>query len=204
MIKVYRISGLLIFIAIALNASVWGQTEYKTKEGSIELKDIDTVELPSGASEGESTISEYSEDWWFIEIEFETEPEVTDELTVKVYLEGYDLLGRDEDPMANPITLTSEITFINLLEGKHVATFYLHPGAAKRFGGDKARDFKKYIYRVEIESGRQLEFEGDSDDELDEGWHRESPIPDILLPVHLSPWWPSESNRYPQIKIGRN
>jgi hypothetical protein len=80
----------------------------------------------------------------------------------------------------------------------------LHPGAARRYGGDKARDFRKYIYHVDISVGGKLIFEEDSDDDLKEGWHREGQtVEGILLPVHESPWWPAEANRYSQIQMRR-
>lgn len=170
---------------------------------SIDLKDMEQRELPGFAQQGEVTISEYENEWWAIEVEFETLVEMLEEVEVRVYLEGYDMLGRNREPMDNPVTLVADLTLINLLEGKHVATFYLHPGAAKRYGGNKARDFKKYIYRIEIRSGGDIIFEGDSEDELDPGWHRTGQIEDVLLPVHKSPWWPFETRRYDQIQTER-
>lgn len=174
------------------------------EEKSVELKDLEQKALPGIARSGRATIKEYEKAWWSIEVEFDTVPEVVEEMTVRVYLEGYDKLGRDREVLKNPVTLTSEITFINLAEGTHVASFYLHPGAALRYGGDKARDFRKYIYRVEMRAAGQLVFEEDSDDELPPGWHREGQqIADVLLPVHESPWWPAESDRYDQIQVRR-
>lgn len=173
-------------------------------ERSISLEDLQQKALPGISRSGNTTIKEYGEEWWAIEVEFTTLPELVEEVTVLVFLEGYDNLGRDKDPMNNPVTLTSEITFINLLKGQHVASFYLHPGAAVRYSGKKARDFRKYTYRVEIRAAGKLEFEGDSNKDLGEGWHREGQqIEGVLLPVHESPWWPAEANRYDQIQPKR-
>lgn len=198
---------ILLFLFIA--TSVIGAPAVYAEEENIVLdkKDIklERKKVPGAATEGEEAVKEYGEDWWAIDFVFSTELELTEEITFKVYLTGYDQLDEDK-----PVILTGEVTFINILEGKeHRGTFYLHPGAAERYSGldygieSFGRDSGGYNVRVEIfEKGAFIEGIDLEDD--DPNWHTQgTPLSDVLIGVKDSPWWPFEALSYSQIKDER-
>ncbi len=172
----------------------------------LDSADIQLVEkkLSGATGEAKEAVKEYGEKWWSIDVKFSTEEEITEEIKVKVYLAGYDFLKDDAF-----VILTGEVTFMNVLKGvDHRATFYLHPGSAKRFGGEKGiasfgRTSGEHNVHVEIYEKGRLVSEVDMEDD-DVNWFREGiPMPDVLLSVEDSPWWPFESQAYSQIKRQR-
>jgi len=160
--------------------------------------------ISRATGEAKGAVKEYGEDWWSIDVKFSTEEEITEEVKVKVYLAAYDFLKDDAF-----VILTAEETFVNVLKGvEHRATFYLHPGSAKRFGGEKGvqsfgRSSGEHNVHVEIFEKGRLVAEIDMEDD-DPNWFREgAPVPDVLIGVKNSPWWPFESLAYSQIKEQR-
>ncbi|MEM6601891.1 MAG: hypothetical protein AAF649_10935 [Verrucomicrobiota bacterium] len=200
---IFAFIALTILSVFFLSPSSHGQD----KNVLLDAADIKLEEqkLPARArGDSKEAVKEYGEDWWAIDIKFSTEEEITEEIEVKVYLAAYDFLKDDAF-----VVLTAEETFINVLQGSnHRATFYLHPGSARRFGGDKGiasfgRSSGDHNVHVEIFEKGRLVAEMDMKDD-DPNWFREgAPIPDVLLGVKDTPWWPFESLAYNQIKEGR-
>lgn len=199
--------GLMLAAAalFSLQSAVFAQAEENIILDSADIK-LEKRKLISFTREGKPSVKEYGEDWWSVDLTFSTEEEITEEIRVKVYLAGYDALNDDAF-----VILTGEVTFINVLKGAdHRATFYLHPGSAMRFGGEKGiesfgRNSGEHNVRVEIFEKGRLVAEMDMEEALEEpNWFREgAPVPDILLSVEDSPWWPFESLSYSQIKEKR-
>ncbi|MEM6885205.1 MAG: hypothetical protein AAF571_09245 [Verrucomicrobiota bacterium] len=199
--------ALIAFVALFIVSS---GSPVHAQEDNISLDSADiTLEpkklLGQATGEAKPAVKEYGDEWWAINVKFETKEEITEEIKVKVYFAGYDALKEDAF-----VVLTGEVTFINVLEGKeHQATFYLHPGAAERFSGVDKRGKEigesagQHNVHVEIfEKGRVVTEMDMKDDDLN--WFREgAPVPDVLLGVKDSPWWPYESLAYSQIKEGR-
>jgi hypothetical protein len=201
------------FIAFStiLIVNMGSLTVAQDKNIFLDSKDIKLEQIPlhSKYMETSAEIKAYGEDWWAIDIKFSTEAEITKEIKVKVYLAADDYFKEIEGQDAYVI-LTGEVTFINVLEGSgHRATFYLHPGSARRYSGkDGTRSFGKtsaenYVY-VEISENGRLVAEMGMDDKAPVNWHRDgAPVPDVLLSVEKSPWWPFDSRAYNQVKEGR-
>ena len=166
---------------------------------------LEQQKIPNKADgNAKEAVKEYGEDWWAIDVKFSTEEEITEEIEVKVYLAAYDFLKDDAF-----VILTAEETFINVLKGsEHRATFYLHPGSAVRYGGEKGmssfgKTSGEHNVHVEIFENGRLAAEMDMKDD-DPNWFRSgSPVPDVLLRIKDTPWWPFESAAYSQIRDQR-
>jgi hypothetical protein len=160
-------------------------------------------EQPRSNDEGRAEIRDYEEPWWAAELKFETRGRLAKEITVKFYIECYDSLAAAPDQEA--CTLVAQQQFINIPEGSHVATVFLHPGAALRYGGSKgSRDFSKNSVHVEVTADGQdagfLNYEQGSKGE----WYKEGQaVEGVLLPAEKSPWWPYSNKLYNQIKAAR-
>lgn len=193
-----------VFSIVVASQSLRAQQEnVKVDSRDIILEQRD---LP-GSVGGKPPVDEYRKNWYMVDVKFSTEKDITEEITVKVYLEAYDFFKEEAEQPAFVI-LTSEVTFINVLKSdEHHATFYLHPGSAERYSGSKpARDFggnKDYNVRVEISESRQPAVGIDMFEDEVNWFLQGQQVPDVLMSVEESPWWPFEAARYSQIKKRR-
>jgi len=178
---------------------------------TVDSRDIKLEErdLPDIVLDGaEAAVDVYKEEWWAVDVKFSTRQEITEEITVKVYLEAYDFF-KEEAGQPAFVVLSSEVTFINVLQGdNHHATFFLHPGSAERYGGTKgASDFGRpgeHNVRVEVLDRGRLVVEMDMNEDPNPNWFREgAPVSDVLMSVEQSPWWPVDAGQYSQIKQRR-
>lgn len=185
----------------------WAQDD-NVRVDSQDIKLEEKELISEFTKEADPAVRSYDDKWWSIDIKFSTQEDITEEITVKVYLEAYDYFKEERGENAF-VVLTGEVTFINILKGdNHKATFYLHPGSAERYGGSKgAKDFgraNEHNVRVEVLDRGRLVVEMDMNEDPDPNWFRQgSPIPDILIGVEDSPWWPFECRGYNQIKRKR-
>jgi hypothetical protein len=164
--------------------------------GSIKIEKID---LPSEAKKGSPTIRELGEDWYMLEVKFDTEATLTEELTVKFYTDMVDTLKEGAN---NVVILTAETTYINIPKGKgHVAAVYLHPSSVLRYGGKSgAEGIKKANVHVDLmEGGRMVD--GLDMKKDDPNWFTQyAPVTGVLMTLKESPFWPAEAQKFNQIK----
>jgi transcription antitermination factor NusG len=140
------------------------------------------------------------EDWQMVQVKFSTEEEITEEIQIKVFLEGYD--SRKDEQF---VILTSEITYINIPKGSgHLAYFYLPPGSALRYGGKGGKDLSKSNVHVDfLENGRMVAQEDKNKDEPN--WYSAAQqISGVLMSLKESPFWPSQAAQVNHIKVSRN
>lgn len=153
---------------ILWTATSWGWAQAPKFEpvllqkGSIKL---DKFQLPGDARRGggSPTTKELGEDWYAIEVKFDTTAPLTGEITLKFFTDMVDTLKKGdakEDPV---VILTAETTYINVPAGRgHLAMVYLHPTSILRYGGIRgAEGIKKANVRVEAYEG------GEKVDEID-------------------------------------
>ncbi len=156
--------------------------------------------------EGKASVKTYDDKWWSVDVTFSTNEEMTGEIRIKVYLEAYDYF-KEVDKQNGFVVLTGDVVFINVPKGsEHKATFYLHPGSAQRYGGTKgSADFARsgeHNVRVEVYEDGRLAVELDMEQDSNPNWFREAAsVPDVLISVENSPWWPFEVRQYNQIQI---
>jgi len=162
---------------------------------------FDKIQLPEELRRVSAGTREVSEDWYVIEVKFDTKDEITEEVTVKFFTDMVDSL---KEAKGNTVVLTSEVTFINVPKGNgHLATAYLHPSAVKRYGGTSgAKGIKKANIHVDLlENGQSTGPGIDFRQEKDANWYTSFPqLTGILVNLKESPFWPSELLKFNQIK----
>lgn len=175
------------------------------QKGSIKL---DKFQLPAEARRsGSPTTKELGDDWYAIEVKFDTQAPLTDEITLKFYADAVDTLKEDQakgDPL---VILTGETTYINVPAGRgHLAMVYLHPTSVLRYGGTRgAEGIKKANVRVEALEG------GEKVDEIDmkpekTDWVKDlqtrgaTLVPGVLLNPDQVPFQAFEVTKFNQIK----
>jgi len=197
------IVGTAIFIlGISPSEAEKGPTS-RLVEGSIKFEKINLPDIFKSSGSGSSSAAPkvLSEDWYVIEVKFDTEEELTEEVTVKFFTDMVDTL---KEAKSSTVILTSEVTFINVPKGNgHLATAYLHPSAVKRYGGTGgAKGIKKANVHVDlIENGQSTGAGIDFRQEKEANWYTMfTQIPGILVNLKDSPFWPSETLKFNQIK----
>jgi len=162
---------------------------------------FDKIDLPSELKTVKAGAKELGEDWYSIEVKFDTTDDITEEITVKFYTDMIDTL---KEGSGNTVVLTSETTFINVPKGNgHLATAYLHPSAILRYGGTTGKDgIKKANIHVELmENGRSAGPGMDLRPDNQANWYTSfTQVPGILVSVKDSPFWPYEILKFNQIK----
>jgi hypothetical protein len=170
----------------------------KLVKGSIKF---DKAQLPTEISKVSPGSKVLGEDWYSIEVKFDTTEDFTEEITVKFYTDMIDTL---KEGNANTVVLTSETTFINVPKGNgHLATAYLHPSSILRYGGTTGKDgIKKANIHVELmENGRSAGPGEDLRPENQANWYTSfTQVPGVLLSLKDSPFWPYEMLKFNQIK----
>ncbi|MDZ4788547.1 MAG: hypothetical protein SH807_06380 [Blastochloris sp.] len=185
--------ALLAFSTLCSSSATYAADKEPVK--IIEIK-LETVNYPKEvlAGGGNKTLDK---DWYQIEVKFSTDEELTEELQVKIFMEGIDFMKEDDF-----VTLVCEQTFINVPEGKeHYAYAYLSPGSALRYGGKKGKDVKDSNVHVDIlvngRSAAKLDFKKGSED----NWHSSGlQVPSVLVPLTDSPFWLSLVRKVNQSK----
>jgi|GEM_PF-835927 len=175
------------------------------QKGSIKL---DKYQLPGEARRGGSaTTKELGDDWYAIEVKFDTQAPLTGEITLKFYADMVDTLKRGdakEDPI---VILTAETTYINVPAGRgHVAMVYLHPTSVLRYGGIRgAEGIKKANVRVEALEGGEKVDEIDMKEEKTD-WVKDMQaqgatlVPGVLLSPDQVAFHAFEVTKFNQIK----
>lgn len=122
------------------------------QKGTIKL---DKYTLPNEARRGTPTTKELGEDWWAIEVRFDTFVPMTEEVTIKFYTDMVDTLKKGERDVEPTVILTGETTYMNVPAGRgHVASMYLHPTSVIRYGGVRGREgIKRANVRIEVFEG---------------------------------------------------
>lgn len=183
-----------------LSSPAQKQESAKLVEGSIKF---DKVELPAEVRTAKPGSRELGEDWYSIEVKFDTTADLTEEITVKFYTDMIDTL---KEGNANTVILTAEVTFVNVPKGVgHVATAYLHPSAILRYGGTTGKDgIKKANIHVDLmENGRSVGTGIDLRPDNQANWYTSfTQVPGVLVTLKDSPFWPSEMLKFNQIKSG--
>lgn len=209
--NLWRRVGAFLWLITGCAWTVLAQGE-EEKEGPILIEDIRfaSVTLPREAAKGSAADRMLSESWWQVLVKFSNQrtPDpnnpkdrgFADEVTIRVFLDG-----EDDTADGTYVVFTSEITFLNVPPGReHFAAFYLYPTAANRYGGGRAaRVFRESnVYAEAIFGGarvgkRMMKEENEANKE----WYKRGrQLPNLLVPVHESPWWPFEAGTYNQIK----
>lgn len=95
---------------------------------------------------------ELGQDWWVIEVKFDTFAPLTDELTLKFTTDMVDTLKKQDDQAETTVLLQGELTFLNVPQGKgHQAAMFLHPTSVIRYGGIRGQEgIRKANVRVEL------------------------------------------------------
>lgn len=145
--------------------------------------------------EGNSLNKVLDESWHVIQVKFSTEEELSEEVQVKFFVEG-----ADSKKEAQFVVLTSEVTFINVPKGDHMAFVYLPPGSAQRYAGDKGKDLKDFNVHVDILQNGRLAAQQDKEKD-DANWYSSGlQVNSVLVPLIDSPFWPANARRVNQIK----
>jgi hypothetical protein len=156
---------------------------------------VDQANMPKEV-EGNSGNKVLDENWHAIEVKFSTEEELTDEVQVKFFVEAFD--SKKDDQF---VVLTSDVTFLNVPKGEHIAMVYLAPGSALRYIGKRGKNLKENNVHVDIlENGRMTAQKDVKPD--DANWYSSAQqINSVLVPLTDSPFWPSQARRVNQIKV---
>lgn len=205
---------------LAVFFGVWvGQALCHSAQGNVSLRpgsiEVRRLHVPdskvdfSPAPQGNSLLDR---GWIRISVEFATQQEMTDEVKLKFYAEGYDVLvkkvgtkkGDLDSSQEKFVILTGETAFINVPRGRHhQAAMFVHPSSARRYGGRRGEDWtnQRSNIRVEIfEKNRTAGFL-DLKKDPDENWIKKGPTKQgVLLGLKESPWWPLDIRKYNQLK----
>jgi hypothetical protein len=155
--------------------------------------------ITRGANVGSLPVERMLQEQWVkVTVRFSTLKPFTDEITVRVSMDGVEEEGKE-----GFVVLTSQITFVNVPAGQNQnATFYLYPTAAVRYGGKGGRGFNKSnVYVEATAAGEEPAIKFLNEKEPNKDWPTQGrQVPNVLVPVNESPWWPFEANNYNQIK----
>lgn len=158
---------------------------------------VDFVPLIRSASNAAGGDRVLQENWVCISVKFSTTAPFTDDLTLKVYIDGV------EEPGKQGFTvLDSQVTFVNVTPSReHFARFYISPTAALRYGGPGGRGFKQSNVFVSATAGADEPVIKMMRDDKNPIWYQQGrAVPNMLVPFYESPWGPFDANGYNQVK----
>lgn len=205
-------SPLKLMALILWIATSWGWAQSSKYEpvllqkGSIKL---DKYQLPGEARRGGGTpaTKELGDDWYAIEVKFDTTAPLTEEITLKFFIDMVDTLKKEDAKQDPTVILTAETTYINVPKGRgHVAMVYLHPTSVLRYGGVRgAEGIKKANVRVEAyergEKVDELDMKQQKTDWLKDLQEQGVPlVPGVLLSPDQVAFQAFEVTKFNQIK----
>lgn len=137
------------------------------------------------------------ENWVVVTVKFATSAPFTDDLTVKVYIDGLEEPGKPGFTV-----LSSQVTFVNVTPSReHYARFYISPTAALRYGGPGGKGFKQSNVFVSVGAGADEPVTKMLKEDKNPIWYQQGrAVNDMLLPFYESPWGPFDANGYNQVK----
>ena len=165
-----------------------GPTDFKLQGVKLQFRS------PPGWSGANSSLGgkspSASKRWMQIEMDFTTELDWTDEVTLKYYA----LVGQGKDVKL----LTGEMTHVNVPRGKnHYSAMFIHPNTLDRYGRGK-------VEAVAVQLFYQSRLVGQTSEPpaKERWWERYTPVQGQLLPPQMTPWSIVAHERYEQIKSG--
>jgi len=167
------------------------------------------VNPPALGGSNTSSGSEEDTKWLKIEFHYSVTPEkgdYLDSVEFKIWIEGRDLLSPNA-PGENGVAvgLTGSVTYVNILKGKDAyGVFYVHPSTLGRYSSKEgATDFERK-FNVHIQAlvdGKDID-DADKNKEDDPTWFQKlTAIPGLVYRQNQCPFFISDPNRYPAIKL---
>jgi hypothetical protein len=183
---------LLATLILALTPSLWASEKDSIK--IIEVK-AEAAVLPKEVDSG-SVNKVLDESWHVIQVKFSTEDELIEEVQIKFFVEG-----EDSKKDKQFVVLTSEVTYLNVTKGEHMAYVYLTPGSAQRYAGEKGKDLKDFNIHVDILENGRMAAQKDKKEKDELNWYTSAQqVNSVLVSLIDSPFWPASARRVDQIK----
>ncbi|MCX7916322.1 MAG: hypothetical protein N3A53_08495, partial [Verrucomicrobiae bacterium] len=124
--------------------------------------------------------------WLRIEVQFDSEPEWADDVTLKYYV----LVGRGREAKL----LVGELTHVHVARGTHYSAMFMHPNLLKRLGGQVEAVAVQLFHQ-----NRLVDMQSDPPSRA-RWWEQYTPLPGHLLSPERTPWAPVAAERYEAIK----
>lgn len=110
-----------------------------------------------------------SEPWWYVEVDFTSEPDFADDVTLRYYV----VIGEGRELRM----FTGETTHINVKKGRrHYAAMFMHPSTVDRYGQGKVAAVAVQLYH----QGRLMDQASDPN-ARSRWWETMTPTPGFLL-----------------------
>jgi hypothetical protein len=180
--------------AAALSFSFPQKANIRTSPEILRIRKIkgEKVETPEFQARADLNLRSRPSDkhWYQIMVEYDTKPEWMDQLDLDVYAlqEDSGKKGRDKYKL-----LQGRVSYINVEEGSHVATLYIHPHTLERFG-----DVERIAVIIRSK-GQVLGIESDPSSRT-RWWEQLSPTKDLLLSRIYTPFAWLRSDNFEAIK----
>jgi len=175
----YKMIASTLLVTLAIMTS---HAESTVKIKSIEVED--NVYTPYFNVETEQDHEQgASQRWLRLTVEYETDGDWIDELTVKHFA----LVG--DHGSDKPVVLSEQTTYINIAPGNHVAYVYMHPNCVKRYDVENNEiDSAAAI----VINGERVAYKETSKRIGKKGWPENPSLhvhPDHLLSENETPFW---------------
>lgn len=183
---------LVLSLAVALPLPVFAQGG--EAERPLEIKKVNSGKLPTPEYQVKrGNQNSRSREWFGVEVIYDTAPEWVDEATFTFYI-----LTRSKNPPQGrpPVSLfKGEVTYMNVMRGRHKADMWLHPSALARFG-----EVERVAVLVSV-GGRMVAADGiPSGSTAQRWWEQLSPREDLMLNRMQTPFAMMNFDDYEMIK----
>jgi hypothetical protein len=192
--SVVALVGTLMFL---ISLASYGQVARQPGPNDFKVSSIRSVpRVPPSFSGNNTTLGSKSpaanKHWLVIEVDFDTDLDWTDAVTLKYYV----MIGQGRDIKL----LTGEATHLNVAKGKnHHSALFIHPNTLDRYGRGKIEAMAVQMFYQSRLVGQTSEAPPQAGDRW---WERFTPVQGELLNPMFTPWSVLAHERFEQYRFG--